>query len=466
MNTVRKPPLSEPFLSPDEQRPSAQAWFAVASVAVGAFIIVTTEFIPVGLLPRIAGSLHVSLGLAGLMVVVPGLSAAVSAPLIFAGARQADRRKLILTLGGLVAVSNAVASVAPDFGVLLLGRVLLGVAIAGFWTVVTPVGPKLVGDRAGTRAIAFIVAGVSAGTVIGLPAGQALGDLLGWRLTFATAAATGLVIVAAQLVLLPGISADGHTRLRDLGGVFRIPFARAGLIATAIVFIGQFAASTYITPLLADRARMSAPTVTALFFGYGIAGIVGTLVGGRLVARSRVGAFAGAALAVGVALIALPELSTVHVAVGITVVGWGLFWGIIPLTAQVWMLRSDPGAQEAVSAANVSNMQISIAAGAAVGGLLVDSAGLVTVYTVAGSIALASAVFALVAGRREPVGRQKGPSGPARGNANDIGTGLVLGGRCGTCHSGQRTGGLLVRGSNKAEVREVGHAGAGTRAAS
>ena len=225
MHTALKPTLSKPAPLPEEQRPTARAWLAVASVALGAFIIVTTEFIPVGLLPRIAGSLHVSLGLAGLMVVVPGLSAAVAAPLIFTGARQVDRRKLILALGGLVALSNAVASVAPDFGVVLVGRVLLGVAIAGFWTVVTPVGPKLVGARAGTRAISFIVAGVSAGTVIGLPAGQALGNLLGWRLTFATAAATGLVIVAAQLVLLPGITADGHTRLRDLGGVFRIPLA-------------------------------------------------------------------------------------------------------------------------------------------------------------------------------------------------------------------------------------------------
>lgn len=403
MNTVSEPPIGK-LAPPSQQRPPARSWLAVASVALGAFIIVTTEFIPVGLLPRIAGSLHVSLGLAGFMVVVPGLSAAVSAPLIFTGARQVDRRKLILTLGGLVAVSNAVASIAPDFAVVLLGRVLLGVAIAGFWTVVTPVGPKLVGDRAGTRAISFIVAGVSAGTVIGLPAGQALGNLLGWRLTFAAAAAAGLVISAAQLVLLPAISADGHTRLRDLGSVFRIPFARLGLIATAIVFTGQFAASTYITPLLTAHARMSAPTVTGLFFGYGTAGIIGTLIGGRLVARSRTGTFAGAALAVGVGLIALPELSAVHLAAGIVIIAWGLVWGVIPLAAQVWMLRADPGAQEAASAANVSNMQMSIAAGSAVGGLLVDTAGLVTVYTVAGSIALVSAVFALIGGRGEPDG--------------------------------------------------------------
>jgi predicted MFS family arabinose efflux permease len=380
---------------------------------------VTMEFIPVGFLPQIAGSLHVSLGLAGLMVVVPGLSAAVSAPLIFAGARQVNRRTMIVTLGGLVAASNAVASAAPDFGVVLLGRALLGVAIAGFWTVVTPVGPKLVGTRAGTRAISFIVAGVSAGTVIGLPAGHALGNLLGWRLTFAAAAGAGLLIVAAQLVLLPGIPADGHTRLRDLGGVFRIPSARTGLIATAVMFTGQFAASTYITPLLAGHARMSAPEVTALFFAYGTAGIIGTLIGSRLVARSRTGTFAGAGLTVGVILIILPVLGTAHLAVGIVIVAWGLTWGLIPLAAQVWMLRSDPQAQEAASAANVSNMQIAIAAGSALGGLLIDSAGLTTVYTAAGSIALASAAFALIASRRGRRGRKHGGNLPAPASASD-----------------------------------------------
>ncbi len=420
MTTACEPAVTQPARPPGEQRPAARAWLAVASVALGAFIIVTTEFIPVGFLPRIAGSLHVSLGLAGLMVVVPGLSAAVSAPLIFTGARQVNRRTMILTLGSLVALSNAVASVAPDFGVVLLGRVLLGVAIAGFWTVVTPVGPKLVGRRAGTRAISIIVAGVSAGTVIGLPAGQALGNLLGWRLTFATAAGTALLIVAAQTVFLPGITADGHTRLRDLGGVFRIPSARAGLIATAVMFTGQFAASTYITPLLTGHARMSAPEVTALFFGYGTAGIIGTLIGGRLVARSTAGTFAGAGLTVGAVLIALPVLGTARPAVGVLIVTWGLAWGLIPLAAQVWMLRSDPGAQEAASAANVSNMQISIAAGSAVGGLLVDPAGLVTVYTVAGSIAFASAVFALIKGSHGPARQQYHASLPSPASPNGL----------------------------------------------
>ena len=195
--------------------------------------------------------------------------------------------------------------------------------------------------------------------------------------------------------------------------MFRIPSARAGLIATAIIFTGQFAASTYITPLLTGHARISAPDVTALFFGYGTAGLIGTLIGGRPVARSQVGTFASAGLTVGAVLIALQALGTARPAAGVLIVAWGLTWGLIPLAAQVWMLRSDPQAQEAASAANVSNMQISIAAGSAAGGLLIDSAGLSAVYTVTGSIAPASAVFALIAGRQGRDRQQDNASVPS-----------------------------------------------------
>lgn len=378
----------------------SRAWLAVTSVALGAFVIVTSEFIPVGFLPSIANSLDVSLGAAGLMVLVPGLSAALAAPLIFVRAGQIDRRKMIAGLGALVVLSNGVAAVAPDFAVVLVGRLLLGVAIAGFWTVVTPVGPKLAGPRMGTRATSIIVAGVSAGTVVGLPAGEVLGNLLGWRLTFALVAVLAAAVVITQSALLPKIPSDEHTRTRDLVAVVRTPFAVAGLAATAIAFIGQFAASTFITPFLIQRAHLGDGAVTTLFFAYGAAGIAGTLLGGPLVTHSRVATFALATAGVGGAVLALPLLATGKIAIGAAVVAWGLIWGLIPLTAQIWMLRSTPASPEAASAVNVSNMQISIAIGSAVGGLLVDHTGLTSVYVTGGVILLAAALFAAIAGSR------------------------------------------------------------------
>src|SRR6201991_2591950 len=200
---------------------SKRGWAAVGAVALGAFVVVMTETLPVGLLPQIADGLHVSLGLAGLMVLLPGFSAAVSAPLFFLRSGHFDRRLVILALCLAVLASNVLVAVAPSFGVVLVARVLFGATLGAFWTVVAPVGPKLVGAAAGTRAITIIAAGISGGTAVGLPAGQFLGNLVGWRLTFAIAAATTLLVVIAQAVVLPRIPPDGRTHLRDLVAVVR-----------------------------------------------------------------------------------------------------------------------------------------------------------------------------------------------------------------------------------------------------
>lgn len=261
---------------------------------------------------------------------------------------------------------------------------------------------KLVGPARGTRAISIIVAGVSAGTVVGLPAGLFLGNLLGWRGTFAATAGAALVIVAAQAAVLPSIAPDGSTTARDLTGVLALPFARLGLMASAVVFIGQFSASTYITPFLLDHAHLHSGLVSCSFVGYGCGGILGALIGGRLVARSLVGSFAGSALAVAVLLLGLSFAGYTVWLVCILVVAWGLAWGIMPLAAQVWMLQAVPGAQEAASAVNVTNLQVSIAVGSALGGTLVDSASLRTVYITAASITLAAGLLATTFGEMRP----------------------------------------------------------------
>jgi predicted MFS family arabinose efflux permease len=387
-------PVADPV-----DRPSLRTWLAVISLALGAAIIVTTEFIPVGFLPNVASGLHVSLGAAGLMVLVPGLSAAIAAPLVIVGAGGLDRRRMIVALGLLVAVSNVVASVAPTFAVVLLARVFLGVAIGGFWAVVPPLGIRLAGPWAGTRATSIILAGLSAGTVVGLPAGQLLGNVIGWRATFAGAAGVALVIAAAQLVLLPRIPSAGSMRFAHLAGVFRVPIARTGLIAGGVVTVGQFSASTFVTPFLLQRADLASDLATVLFLGYGLAGIAGTLLGSALVARSRIWTFVGAAAAFGAILVILPALSGAPVIVGVLFAVWGLIWGLVPLALQTLMLTATPRAPESSAAVLMSVLQLAIALGSALGGLLVDSAGLGVVFVVSGIIAIVAGLFATVARR-------------------------------------------------------------------
>jgi predicted MFS family arabinose efflux permease len=378
---------------------SRRGWASVGAVALGAFIIVMTETLPVGLLPQISDGLHVSLSLAGLMVLVPGFSAAVSAPLFFLGSGRFNQRSIILVLGLTVLLSNGVVAIAPNFILVLIARMVFGATLGAFWTVVSPVGPKLVGSAHGTRAITIIAAGISGGTVVGLPAGQFLGNLVGWHATFAIAAAATLLVVVAQTLVLPGIAPEGQTHLRDLVRVVTRRAARFGMAAGAVVYIGQFTAWTYITPFLTDHTHLSSGTISLLYVIYGCGGIVGSLIAGSLFKRGVIGSFAGAATVVASLLIGLTFAGTLPWLAGLLLVMWGLFWGIVNPGTLVWMLDAAPETPEAASAINVTNLQVALAAGSGLGAILVSSTALQTVFLTAGFTILSAAALAAVAAR-------------------------------------------------------------------
>src|SRR3954453_10686889 len=362
------------------ERGSRRGWSSVGAVALGAFIIVMTETLPVGLLPQIADGLDVSLGFAGLLVLVPGFTAAVSAPLFFLGSGRFNRRSIILVLGLTVLVSHVLVAVAPNCVLVLLARMLFGATLGAFWTVVSPVGPKLVGAAGGTRAITIIAAGISGGMVVGLPAGQFLGNLVGWRLTFAIAAAATLLVVVVQTVVLPGIPPDGRTHLRDLADVVTRRAARFGMAAGSMVFIGQFAAWTYVTPFLLDHTHLSSGVISLLYDIYGCGGIVGSLIAGSLFKRGVIGSFAGSATVVAALLIGLATSGTLPWLAGLLLVLWGLFWGIVNPGTLVWILDAAPETPGAGSAVNVANLQIAVAAGSGLGAILNSSTTLQTVF--------------------------------------------------------------------------------------
>jgi predicted MFS family arabinose efflux permease len=382
-------------------------WASVGAVALGAFIIVMTETLPVGLLPRIATGLHVPLGLAGLMVLVPGFSAAVSAPLFFLGSGRFNRRTVILVLGLTVLLSNVIVAVAPNFVLALIARLLFGATLGAFWTVVSPVGPKLVGPGGGTRAITIIAAGISGGTIVGLPAGQFLGALVGWRLTFAIAAAATLLAVVVQAVVLPGIPPDGRTSLGDLVAVVRRRAARLGMAAGAVAFVGQFTAWTYITPFLMDQTQLSSGVISMLYVIYGCAGIAGSVAAGSLFRHGVIGSFAGAAAVVSVLIVGLASVGSFPSLAGVLVAMWGLFWGVVNPGTLVWILDAAPDTPEAASAVNVTNLQVALAVGSGLGSVLVSSTTLQVVFRTAGLIIFGSALLAAGAGRFVTLARRE-----------------------------------------------------------
>lgn len=346
-----------------------KGWGAVCAVALGIFCLITSELLPVGLLTPVGADLGVSDGTAGLMVTVPGLVAGFCAPLVTVGAGRLDRRWVLVGLIALMAVANIVAAVAPGFGVLLAARVLVGVSVGGFWAIAGGLAVRLVPERHVGRATALVFGGVPTASVLGVPAGTLLGDLGGWRFAFAAVGGLGVLTLAALLLLLPPLPPKRTITFAQLPALLRRNRAvRAGVAVTFLVVTGQFAAYTFVRPILQDVSGVDAGLVSTLLLGYGVAGVAGNfLAGARDPHRTLLAV--GGVLAVVLALIA-----TVPGAVAGTVLllAWGLVYGGVSVSLQSWMIKAAPDEAEAASSLMVAMFNLAIAAGALTGGLAVD----------------------------------------------------------------------------------------------
>ena len=367
-------------------------WLAVASLAFGTFTMVTSEFLPIGLLPSIAQDLGASDGAAGLSVTIPGVVAAIAAPMLVVASGNLDRRSMLLMLTGLLVVSNLVVAGAPSLPIMLVGRLLLGVSVGGFWGFGAALAGRLVAPHSGGRAVTVVFAGISIGTVLGMPAGTLLGHAMGWRAVFMVAAGLSGLVLVGQILLLPKLPVLQSSRLHDLLAVFSIPQARIGLICVMLVILGHFMAYTYITPFLEERAGVPAALISLVLLAYGTAGFIGNLVAGALVQRSVRTVLAAFALLLAGALLVISVVGTGTPTAATLIVIWGFAFGGLPICLQTWMFRAAPNTLAGISAVFVSVFQVALACGALLGGLVVNGIGLSATMAIGGAAALASAI--------------------------------------------------------------------------
>ncbi|MFF4007552.1 MFS transporter [Streptomyces sp. NPDC001717] len=387
-----------------------KGWAAVFAVALGIFCLITSELLPVGLLTPVAADLGVSDGTAGLMVTVPGLIAGFCAPLVTVGAGRLDRRHVLCVLIALMTAANLAAVLAPNFTVLLTARLLVGVSVGGFWAIAGGLAGRLVPEGHVGRATALVFSGVPTASVLGVPAGTLLGELGGWRTAFAAVCGLGVVTLAALILFLPPLPPTRHIAFRELPALLRRNRAvRAGVIVTFLVVTGQFAAYTFVRPILQDVSGISADRVSVLLLGYGLAGVAGNfLAGARDAYRNLL--LISSFLTLILALIAvLPGA----VAGTTLLVAWGLVYGGVSVSVQKWMIKAAPTAAEAASSLMVAMFNLAIAAGALFGGLAVDNLSVPAAPLGGAALMLLAAgtVWATAIRRRTDTGDASGQTG-------------------------------------------------------
>lgn len=382
-------------------QPRARAWAGVIALGLGIFSLIMAEFLPASLLPLLAGGLDVTVGAAGQAVSVTAFAAAASALLISVVLPRADRRRVMLGLTLLAIVSDLIVALAPNLALLLVARLLLGIALGGFWAMATAVAAHLVGTRHLGRALTVINSGVALATVAAVPLGSWLGGVWGWRWVFVLAAGAATVALITQAVTLPRVRPSAGSSLRALGTVLRSGVILAGLVGVLLIFGGHFSGFTYIRSAANAVSDIDAAAFALLLLAYGVANLGGTLLAGPLADRSPRTGLLLYPLALGVGMFVMHATDGSTLALFVAAAVWGFGFGGMPTTLLNWGARTQPDRVEQVSGVVVTVCNLAIAVGAAVGGALVDGISATSPLLVGGTATVLGGLLFTVLSRKK-----------------------------------------------------------------
>jgi predicted MFS family arabinose efflux permease len=354
-----------------------RAWLGVAAITASLFVFVTTELMPIGLLTPISASLSVSVGVAGMMVTLYGISAGVGVPFIVAWTRTMNRHALLAALLAILTIGHLVTAFSPDFALLLAVRLCMGFVHGVFWAIGVSMAMRLVPEDKASKAAAVVLSGMSIATVVGMPLGTLIEDLTNWRSTFLIWSGLSVLVFVAVLAAVPSLPSTNAVPVR---AVFRLPVTngrlRVVMFTVTLYVLGHFGAYTFIRPFMEQNASVSAGWLTGLLIVFGVGGAIGNFIAGRTVNTNMKVTFVVACSGLVASLLLLLAVGGTIAGLAVAVVLWGVSFGAANLCQVNMMLAAAPEAFEAAMSLNTMGYNVAIAIGALLGGLVANTFGI------------------------------------------------------------------------------------------
>ena len=377
----------------ERERMQRREWLALAGLACCAFVMNTSEFMPIGLLVDIAADFSLTEAEAGGVVTIYAWAVALlSIPLMVALSRFSPTR-LLLGVIALFCAGQVASAVAPTFALLVVGRLLVAAAHAVFWSIVSPVAVRIVDPKHSGAAIATVAVGSSIAMVCGLPIGRIIGLAIGWRMTFFCVAAVSAALLVFLAVVLPRMSVGEPFSAKALPSLFKHPPLLGIYLVTALYATGQFTCYSYIEPFLQQVAGFSDGAITLALALYGAAGLVGSAVFSRVYNRARFSFMRAAVLGVAAMMAVLLPLAGSSVATIAVCCAWGACYTAYNVAFQAEVINNAPEGSTMVAMSAYSGIfNVGIGAGTWVGGMTVAGGAIYDVGLVGAAIGAAAGI--------------------------------------------------------------------------
>ncbi len=394
---------------------------AVYVLALGIFAMVTSEFAVAGLMPQLAEGLDATVPQIGYLITAFSVAMSFGGPFLAVALLRTRQKAALMLLFAIFLVGNLLAATASGYPVMLVARVVSGVAAQAFFGISISLCTQLARPEVRGRAVAVLMNGLMLGTLLGLPLATVIGEHLGWRAAFWAVAVLTVVVALCTVAGVPDADhVEGGGSLRAELGALRDRRLWLAFVTSTLIIGATFTLFSYVNPILTGITGFSAGTVPLLLVAYGAATVVGNTVVGRLADRYALPVL-GAGLALnavflaGLALFAQFRAPAVGLLLGVGLVG------VTMNPAMVARVQSIGGSRPLVNTVHNSFITLGVILSSLLGGLAIDARGLHAALWLGVALAAAGLLTLLpdaLRGRRAVSGQEQGAGGNIRRGAD------------------------------------------------
>lgn len=356
------------------------SWLPILSISLTAFLLVSSELIPIGILNQISTDLDIHPSHIGLMISIPGLVAAVSAiifPFMF---KNVNRQFIFISLTIIMIVSNLIVYFSQHYVLILFGRMIIGIAIGGFATIsITSCRLYVPDTKKIAMAISIVMAGMTLATVLGLPFGIWMSQMVGWRQIFLIIALISFILLLLQLKLLPKRYSTEAISFKNIPVLILNSQTRFHVGLALLIFLAHFICYSYISILLEQFFNLDNHSIAILLCMFGAFSVVGNLITARVKEQgiNFYLLFSFSLFCLSLGLILSKSLALLYLACSL----WGLAFGIFSSCINIFITFKTPQHIENGMPLLISFIQLTITLGSAIGGMLLQQLGIHFVIT-------------------------------------------------------------------------------------